>query len=225
MQSAPSPSPSISPPALQAGPSLATFIAFLGSRCLAEGTAADVARAAAAALQATPQEPLLVFDAVSAQLVELDLRGSPEEAAARAANLAPPAPSVPRSRGRPQLGVVAREVTLLPRHWEWLASQPGGASVTLRKLVEAARRGSPAADMVRLAQERAYRFLTAMAGNLPEYEAALRALFGRDGARFQAALHGWPEDVARIACRLAADAFTDGVQQQAQQQPQEETKP
>ncbi len=224
MQSATS--PAISPPALQPESSPATFIAFLGSRCLVEGTAAEVARAAAEALQAAPQEPLLVFAAVSAQLVELDLRGSPEEAAARAAASAPAAaPSVPRSRGRPQLGVVAREVTLLPRHWEWLASQPGGASVTLRKLVEAARRGSPAADTVRLAQERAYRFLTAMAGNLPEYETALRALFGRDRIRSQAALHGWPEDVARIACRLAADAFAEDAQQQAQQPSQENTKP
>ncbi|MES2940680.1 MAG: DUF2239 family protein [Pseudomonadota bacterium] len=195
-----------------------TFIAFLGNRCLAEGTAADVARLAAAALQADPQEPLLVFDADSARQVELDLRGSPEEAAARAVESAPSLPSAPRGRGRPQLGVVAREVTLLPRHWEWLASQPGGASVTLRRLVEAARRSSPAADAVRLAQERGYRFLTAMAGNLPDYEEALRALFGRDGARFDALTQGWPHDVARIARRLAADAFAEIPQTQPQAQ-------
>jgi hypothetical protein len=101
--------------------------------------------------------------------------------------------------------VVAREVTLLPRHREWLSAQPGGASVTLRKLVEEARRSS--AGEVKQAQERAYRFLTAIAGNLPGYEEALRALFGRDAARFAEAMAGWPPDLQEHARRLAEGAF------------------
>jgi hypothetical protein len=141
------------------------------------------------------------------------LRGTPAEAAARAAatenaaNVSPPAPAAPRTRGRPQLGVVAREVTLLPRHWEWLALQPGGASVTLRRLIDEARRTSGAQDQVRLAQERAYRFLSAMAGNLPGYEEAVRALFGRKREAFDAHAAAWPEDVRAYALQLAQGVF------------------
>src|SRR4051812_45954287 len=111
----------------------APFCAFLGDRLLAQGTLAEVARAGASVRPDAAIEPLLVFDAEGRQ-VELDLRGGPEEAAARAAAAVDPSPTPApaRGRGRPQLGVVAREVTLLPRHWEWLGAQPGGASVTLR---------------------------------------------------------------------------------------------
>lgn len=186
------------------------YAAFLGVRRLAEGPLPEVARAAAAAQAATADQPLLVFDPEGRQ-VDLDLRGTPEEAAARAAAKSaaaetPPASPPARGRGRPQLGVIAREVTLLPRHWEWLAAQPGGASVTLRRLVEAARRevgGQPG----RMAQERAYRFLHAIGGNLPGYESALRALFAGDGNRFAQALAEWPADVRSHAFALADGAF------------------
>jgi hypothetical protein len=112
----------------------------------------------------------------------------------------------PRRRGRPSLGVVAREVTLLPRHWEWLSSQPGGASVALRKLVEDARRANEGRDRVRLARESAYRFMMAMAGNEPGYEEALRALFSGEYGRLEGLTAGWPEDVRAHALRLAARA-------------------
>ncbi len=78
-------------------------------------------------------------------------------------------PAEPRGRGRPKLGVVAREVTLLPRHWDWLNAQPGGASVALRKLVEQARRANGDADRARAAREAAYHFMSAMAGDLPAF--------------------------------------------------------
>lgn len=176
-----------------------SYAAFAGTRRFAEGSLAEVARAAAN-LGAHGTEPLLVFDDEGRQ-VEVDLRGGPDEPAQRAA----PAPAPARGRGRPQLGVVAREVTLLPRHWEWLSAQPGGASVTLRKLVEEARRSG--AGEAKRAQERAYRFLTAIAGNLPGYEEALRALFGRDAAQFANAMAAWPQDVREHAHRLAEGAF------------------
>jgi hypothetical protein len=178
-----------------------SFAAFLGPRRVAEGPLPDVARVAAG-LNPHGNEPLLVFDGEGRQ-VELDLRGGPEEAAKRAAP--DPAPATPRGRGRPQLGVVAREVTLLPRHWEWLAAQPGGASVTLRKLVEEARRSGT--GEAKRAQERTYRFLTAIAGNLPRYEEALRALFGGDATRFDQAIADWPPDVRQHAHHLAEGAF------------------
>ena len=196
---------------------MATYSAFLGTRRIAGGALPDVARAACTAQRRAGPEPLLVFDDAEGRQVELDLRGTPAQAAARAAALEttgtpaaqPPAPAaVPaRTRGRPQLGVVAREVTLLPRHWEWLSLQPGGASVALRKLVEEARRTSGAQDQVRLGQERAYRFLNALAGNLPGYEEAVRALFGRKREGFDAAAAAWPEDVRAYALQLAQGVF------------------
>ena len=112
-----------------------------------------------------------------------------------------------RPRGRPKLGVVAREVTLLPRHWDWLNGQPGGASVTLRKLVEEARRRSSATDQAREGQEAAYRFMSAIAGDLPGFEEATRALWRRDAARFEHETDAWPKDVRDHARALAARAF------------------
>jgi hypothetical protein len=101
------------------------------------------------------------------------------------------------------LGVVAREVTLLPRHWDWLNSQPGGASVALRKLVELARRTSGDRDRVRAAQESAYSFMSAIAGNLPGFEEATRALFAYDRRRFSELIASWPEDIRDYAIKLA----------------------
>ncbi|MGK4708801.1 DUF2239 family protein, partial [Pseudomonas aeruginosa] len=102
-----------------------------------------------------------------------------------------------------KLGVVAREVTLLPRHWEWLAAQPGGASVALRKLVEEARRSQ--SGRARQAQERAYHFMNAMAGDLPGFEEATRALFAGDPEGFAERIAGWPTDVREHAAWLASD--------------------
>ena len=103
--------------------------------------------------------------------------------------------------------MIGREVTLLPRHWEWLNSQPGGASVTLRKLVEEARRTLAGKERRRRAQDSAYRFMTAMAGDLPGYEEACRALFAADSARFASEVVAWPQDVREHARMLAEDAF------------------
>ncbi|NTX32472.1 DUF2239 family protein, partial [Burkholderia pyrrocinia] len=106
-------------------------------------------------------------------------------------------------RGRPKLGGVSREVTLLPRHWEWLCAQPGGESVALRKLVEDARRTHAAADRRRDAQARAYHFMSAMAGDLPGFEEAARALYANDPARLAELIAGWPDDVRDHALALA----------------------
>ncbi|MGE0498186.1 MAG: DUF2239 family protein [Ramlibacter sp.] len=193
----------------------AACTAFQGTRRIASGLLPDVVRAVAALMQEQPEQPVpLVFDDESGRTLELDLRGTPDEAVARALAAAqqPPAsadspPAAPRSRGRPKLGVVAREVTLLPRHWDWLASQPGGASVTLRKLVnEAQRQGTPR-DQMRAAQERCYRFMGPVAGNLPGYEDALRALYAGQADVFETLTAQWPEDVRHYARQLAQGAF------------------
>ncbi len=147
---------------------------------------------------------VLVFDDATSRPIDLDWRGTPEEAAARI----PPAPEAgPRGPGRPKLGVVAREVTLLPRHWDWLAGQPGGASVALRKLVERAMRENAGPERARRAAEAAYRFMTALAGNLPGYEEATRALFTGRGKDFAALVAHWPPHVREYALKLAGPAF------------------
>jgi hypothetical protein len=143
---------------------------------------------------------LLIFDNQSGHQIDLDTRGTPEEISVRYGDQTAPEP---RGRGRPRLGVVAREVTLLPRHWDWLGLQPGGASVALRKLVEEAGRASGDRDRVRAAQDAAYRFMAAIAGNLPGFEEATRALFAYDRRRFCDLIASWPEDVRDYAVELA----------------------
>ena len=138
----------------------------------------------------------LAFDDETGGQVDFDLR--PAESRQSAEHQ-----TEPRGRGRPRLGVIAREVTLLPSHWDWLNVQPGGASVALRKLVDAARRTSGDRDRVRGAQESTYRFISAVAGNLPGFEEATRALFAYDRRRFGDLTSGWPEDIRDYAIRLA----------------------
>jgi uncharacterized protein len=189
-----------------------TCTAFAGFKCIASGPPEQVALAAKAALDANSAHPLLVFDDLSGTLVDFDLRGTPQEILARLATASPDPPSaLTRGPGRPKLGVVAREVTLLPRHWDWLGAQPGGASVALRKLVDAARLTHAGADRRRLAQQSADRFMAALAGNEPGYEEAARALYAGDPARFAQSMVAWPADVRDHAMRLAAAAFDDGA--------------
>ena len=186
-----------------------SFIAFAGDRCIASGDLGVVARAAKATLDRHKDAQILVFDDDSGP-IDLDLRGSVEDVLARLPEM-PEASAVeavapaPRGPGRPKLGVVAREITLLPRHWEWLARQPGGASVALRKLVDEARRANK--DRVRQAQETAYRFIAAMGENKPHYEEVARALFAGDAGRFETWTTSWPADVRDHARALAASCF------------------
>lgn len=186
--------------------------AFLGDRRIAAGELRHVALRAQQALEAQPHAPLLIFDDADARLIDLDLRGGAAEIVQRLNRGEVPTASddeapIKRGRGRPKLGVVAREVTLLPRHWQWLNAQPGGASVALRKLVDAARRAHAAGDERRAAQERAYRFLSAMGGDRPGFEEATRALFAGDSLTFESEVAGWPDDVRDHATMLAADAW------------------
>jgi hypothetical protein len=184
------------------------FIAFAADRCIASGDLSTVARATKETLDRRGDVAILIFDGETSAPIEIDFRGSPADVLARLPNAAGEA-TIPAARGpgRPKLGVVAREVTLLPRHWEWLAQQPGGASVALRKLVEAARRTGDDKDRVRQAREATYRFMSVMAGNKPHYEEAIRALFSGDAARFEKLIAAWPADVRHHASRLAAATF------------------
>ena len=170
-------------------------IAFEGSRRLAEGPM-DVVRPLVQAAMACGAAHLVVLDARTSEPVEI----APADAGALG-------PSARRSPGRPKLGVVAREVTLLPRHWEWLARQPGGASVALRRLVEDARRSSGEADDARQARDAAYRFMSVIGGDLPGFEEASRALFRGEAEAFAERISGWPADVRDHLGSLARRAF------------------
>lgn len=185
--------------------------AFDGHRRLAVGALHEVAIAARRAMGKKAAGPLLIFDDGTGQAIEIDNRGSDDDVLARLSSTTPksePASDEPRGRGRPKLGVVAREVTLLPRHWDWLNSQPGGASVALRKLVDDARRTHAGKDQRRHAQEAAYAFMSAIAGDLPGFEEATRALFANNPQRFTELVSAWPADVASYARRLA---FPEGI--------------
>lgn len=152
---------------------------------------------------------LLIIDDASGRSVDFDLRGSLQDVLARAAP-----PPKPPARGRPKLGVVAREVTLLPRHWQWLEAQPGGASATLRRLIDEERRRHPGREATLAAQTAADRFMHVLAGDRPGFQEATRALYARDLAAFERHTNAWPPDVRDHARRLAAPAF-EGMQEPA----------
>lgn len=190
-----------------------SYTSFDGHRRIATGALQTNVLAVKRARESGAVGPILIFDDATGRSVDVDTRGSDEAVMARldAAALAEsghadhdaPEPAGPRGRGRPKLGVVSREVTLLPRHWEWLAGQPGGASVALRKLVEDARRAHGEKDRVRMAHERAYHFMQTIAGDLPGFEEATRALFAHEPSRVRNLIAAWPCDVRDHAMRLA----------------------
>jgi len=196
------------------------YTSFDGNRRLATGSLQVNALAVKSALESGAPGPVLIFDDATGRTIEVDTRGTEQQVIARLAGIARAHARYPdgdgdateaaavRGRGRPRLGVVAREVTLLPRHWDWLAAQPGGASVTLRKLVEQARRTGSDKERNRAAQERAYHFMLALGGDLPGFEEATRALFANDSAKMCDCIASWPGDVRDYAMRLA---FGDGA--------------
>jgi len=198
---------------------IAAYIAFEGDRRIAVGDLRDVAGAAKEVLDRRKDAAILVFDGLTSGPIDIDFRGTVADVQARLPKIAgvtatakDAVPSRPRGPGRPKLGVVAREVTLLPRHWDWLAQQPGGASVALRKLVEAARGTGEDGDRVRRAQEATYRFMSAMAGDKPHYEDAIRALFANDPTHFEKLIAAWPADVRDHTLTLAKSAFRRHLQ-------------
>lgn len=166
----------------------ATYVAFLGWKRIALGSLEEMLRDAWA--NAGHADPLLIFHEQTGKQVDFDFRGSVQEVLDRAI----PKP-VRMGPGRPRLGVTSREVSLLPRHWEWLEAQSNGASATLRRLVEQARQQDSGRSQSRAAIDATGRVMTALAGNLPGFEEAYRALYARDRAKLESCVTAWPEDV------------------------------
>ena len=192
-----------------------SYTSFNRHQRIASGSLAVNALAVKHAMASDVASPLLTFCDQTGQVVDIDMRGSDADMLARLAPAGYPLQEnepvgissgesgEPRGRGRPKLGVVAREVTLLPRHWDWLAAQPGGASVTLRKLVEEARRANVDRDRQRRANECAYHFMSTMAGDMAGFEEASRALFANDAEKFRQQTEAWPSDVRNYVRCLA----------------------
>ncbi|WP_141735219.1 DUF2239 family protein [Oligoflexus tunisiensis] len=187
--------------------------AFVGTSKIAEGDVLEVARKAKLHLDKFPDSSLLIFDDLTSAQVEIDFRGSADEVVERLSRNKENQSEKP-GPGRPKLGVVSREIGLLPRHWEWLALQPGGASVTLRKLVEEARKANSHQDRIRQSQEATYKFMTAMAGNLPHFEEALRAFYARNKALFETLTLAWPEDIRKHLFKIGEVAMSDSARAQ-----------
>ena len=193
-----------------------TCTAFIETHKLASGPLPDVAGKAKKVVDAIDTVDVVIFDDATSAPVDVDYRGTVDDVVQRhepaeelEKNAVPAAQlKARRQRGRPKLGVVAREVTLLPRHWDWLRSQPGGASVTLRELVDAAERAGDEEQQRRKARDTAYNFISAMAQSASDFETAARALYAGDKQRFIESSASWPDDVRDHARELAEKAFT-----------------
>jgi len=183
-------------------PAPLSYSAFSGNRLIAFGRLADVLTASKAYLDTSDDPQLLIFEDSSGQQLDFDFSGSLEEVLRRA--LPPPERTGP---GRPKLGVVSREISLLPRHWEWLEAEPLGLSASLRRLVDEARKKNPGERRARKGREALNRFMTAMAGNFPNYEEATRALFAPDPARFEELIAEWPEDIRAHLLRVQEESL------------------
>lgn len=200
---------------------LGSCTAFAGQTHIATGSLSEVALATKRIVDDGELAPILIFDNATSQPVEIDFRGTAAEVLGRLSERFPgtdqsgqgavaEALDSPRRAGRPRLGVVGREVTLLPRHWDWLGSQPGGASVVLRKLVDKARKDSESKDLERKNQELVYRFIHAMAGNLADFEEVSRALFAGNRQAFTELTEAWPHDIRDHARWLMAGGASSG---------------
>lgn len=178
-----------------------TYSAFAGDKLIAAGDLRAMLVQAKAYLDRGVADPVLIFEDWTGRQVDFNFRGTPDEVLERAT------PAKERAgRGRPKLGVVSREVSLLPRHWEWLEQQPQGISAAVRRLVDEARKRDPGREQARIAREAAGKFMWAMAGNLPGFEEASRALFAKDHDRFEHLIRDWPEDIRAHVLRMVRES-------------------
>lgn len=152
---------------------------------------------------------LLVFNDFTGKTMEFDLRGSEKDVLQRIEMFLPQETAVAVGPGRPKLGVVTREVSLLPQHWEWLASQPEGASGALRKLVEGAKKNSSTKETVKQVQERTYKIMSILAGDFPQYEEALRALYRKNEEGFKQHIAAWSPDIKDYVMKTAEPVFNE----------------
>ncbi|MEK7705588.1 MAG: DUF2239 family protein [Myxococcota bacterium] len=177
-----------------------TYAAFAGPRRIAAGPLPDILPTLKERFDRDPSELILVFESATGRQVDFNLRGPLDDVLARHV------PSATRGPGRPRLGVTSREVSLLPRHWDWLESQPNGISAALRRLVEQAIKTEPGRERARHVRDALNKFMTAMAGDRPNYEESTRALYAGDTERFGALVARWPKDIREHVLEQIAHA-------------------
>jgi hypothetical protein len=176
-----------------------SYTAFAGNRRIVSGDLKAMLLETKALIDRGESDAILIFEDESGRQVDFDFRGTADEVIERA---------IPRpGPGRPRLGVVSREVTLLPRHWDWLEQQPSGISAALRRLVDDARKRKAGEEARRLAKQAVSRLMSALAGDRPGFEEASRALFADDRKRFAHLIGGWPKDVRQHLLQLTLAAF------------------
>jgi hypothetical protein len=187
--------------------------AFVGHHLIASGPLAEVVHEAKRTYDENPNQLILIFENQTARVIEIDFRGSVADVFQRLEKQQSPQTikkdDKPKKPGRPKLGVVSKEVTLLPKHWEWLAEQRGGASVTLRRLVGEAMNATSGEHQKRRMQQVVYHLMTSIAGDLPNYEEAIRALFASEREKFFDQIKDWPAGLRGHLTELAQGAFDD----------------
>lgn len=188
--------------------SIDTYTAFDGNKLIFQGSLTDVVLKIKKRLGKEGNSSILIFSNLTGNVVDFNFHGHERDVQRRLeVFVTEEAQAISTGPGRPKLGVISREVSLLPRHWEWLATQTGGASATLRSLVEEAKKKSANGNQIKQAQERTYKFMSVIAGDFEGYEEALRALYKRDKKTFLAQIQGWPNDVKNHAIEIATPAF------------------
>jgi hypothetical protein len=191
------------------------YTAFENHQRIAQGTLIEIATAIKKRLGKASHGDAILFSDATGKVMEINFQGNLKTVLQRLAVFQtdtknPETKNVETQPGpgRPKLGVVSREISLLPNQWEWLASQPGGASPVLRRLVDEARRKANTEPTPAQLQEKAYRFLSVIAGDLPLYEEALRALYQSDQKKFITAMKSWPEAISSYALALTGTLFS-----------------
>ena len=187
-----------------------TYTAFAGNRLIVSGNLKTMLLRTKACFDGGEADAVLIFEDQTGIQIDFDFRGTPDEVLARLSShpMFPPCEAQSKTQtgpGRPKLGVVCREVSLLPRHWDWLGQQPGGISATLRKIVDESRKSGRGRELSRIARDAAGKFMWAMAGNLPDFEEASRALYAKDQERFKFVIRDWPEDIRKHLERLVEE--------------------
>ena len=187
-----------------------SYTAFDGSVLLFRGGLKEVVLNIKEHLGRSENSSVLIFSDLTGKTMDFSFHGSKQDILKRLEKYTfTEEPKEPSGPGRPKLGVVSREISLLPRHWEWLATQSGGASATIRLLVEEARKKSSNISSIKQMQERAYQIMSVLAGDLQGYEEALRALYKKDSKVFFTHVKRWPIDIQKYLNEITKPVFEE----------------
>ena len=184
------------------------YTVFDGFKIVSQGNIEEVAIATKKYLKKEDSARILIFSDLSGKQMDLDLSGTDKDVTDRlSVYKTADTTSSGTGPGRPKMGVKPREVSLLPTHWEWLSTQSGGASATIRRLVDEKMKTAAPKDKIKKTQETVYTFLNSIAGDLENFEDAIRFLYRQDEAKFKEAIAAWPKDLKKHTLALASEAF------------------